>query len=54
MDKNAETEFLRALGETGGAGAEVLGEPGARRLSGVAAAATPFFLASSVVGFARK
>ena len=54
VDKETETEFLRALGEPNGAGAAVVGEPGARRLSGVDVAATSYFLTSSVVGIARS
>ncbi|GAB4821103.1 hypothetical protein N2152v2_008149 [Parachlorella kessleri] len=53
VDKEAETQFLRALEEPGGVGAGVVGEPaGTRRgLSGVA---SPVFLESSIVGLAKS
>ena len=50
MDMDTEAEFLRALQEPGGVEAGVIGEPGSRRLAGIA---SPIFLQSSIVGLSK-
>ncbi|GAB4821114.1 hypothetical protein N2152v2_008160 [Parachlorella kessleri] len=52
LNRDAEAEFLRALEQQdGGVEAGVAGKPGSRRLAGVAG---PYYLKSSIVGFAVR